>query len=66
MATTNYEWYIGNNFDMYINKWIAIDCNQVLESDLKLDALLKIIKEKYSKSKPFITKIRGKLLRLHS
>ena len=66
MVTTNYDWFIENSLDKYAGKWVAIDNNQVLESDLKLDALLKKVKDKYPKSKPLITRIRNKLLRLHS
>ncbi|HJN62563.1 MAG: DUF5678 domain-containing protein [Candidatus Woesearchaeota archaeon] len=66
MSETNYEWFIGNNLDKYAGKWVAIDNNKVLESSLKFDVLLKKIKEKYPKSRPFITKIRNKLLRLRS
>lgn len=66
MSTTNYEWFIKNNLEEYAGKWVAIDSNQVLESDQKLDGLLKKVKDKYPRSKPFITKIRNKLLRLHS
>ena len=63
---TNYDWFIENNLDKYAGKWIAIDNSEVLESDAKLDVLLKKVKDKYPKSKPLITKIRDKLLRLHS
>ena len=66
MTTTNYEWFIKNNLEKYAGKWVAIDSNKVLESDKKLNDLLKKVKDKYPKSKPFITKIRDKLLRLHS
>lgn len=64
--TTNYEWFIKNNFDEYANKWIAIDNNKVLESDAKLEVLLKKVKDKYPRAKPLIGKITNKLLRLHS
>ena len=64
--TTNYEWFIENNLDKFSGKWVAIDGNKVLESDMKLDALLKKVKDSYPKSRPFITKIRDKLLRLRS
>lgn len=63
---TNYEWFIEANLDKYTGKWVAIDNKKVLESDTKLDALLKKIKEKYPKSRPLIGKITNKLLRLHS
>ncbi|MBI2653308.1 hypothetical protein HYX02_00715 [Candidatus Woesearchaeota archaeon] len=66
MTTTNYEWFIENNLDRYAGKWVAIDNKQVLDSDLKLDALLEKVKDKYPKSRPFITRVRNKLLRLHS
>ena len=66
MVTTNYEWFIENNLDKYAGKWVAIDKNQVLENDTKLDVLLKKVKDKYPKSRPFITRVRNKLLRLHS
>lgn len=66
MTTTNYEWFIENNLYEYAGKWIAIDDKQVLESDMKLDVLLKKVKDKYPKSRPFITRVRNKLLRLHS
>ena len=66
MATRNYEWFIENNFDNYADRWIAIDNEKVLESDVKLDILLKKVKEKYPQARPFITKVRNKLLRLHS
>ena len=66
MTTANYEWFIENNLDKYAGKWVAIDNNQVLESDLKLDDLLKKVKDKYPKSRSFISKVRNKLLRLHS
>ena len=66
MATRNYDWFIENNLDKYAGRWIAIDNEKVLESDLQLDALLKKVKEKYPKSRPFIAKVRNKLLRLHS
>ena len=52
--------------DKFSGKWVAIDDNKVLESDMKLDALLKKVKDSYPKSRPFITKIRDKLLRLRS
>ena len=65
-TTTNYEWFIKNNLDKFAGKWVAIDNNQVLDTDLKLDALLKKVKDKHPKSRPFITRIRNKLLRLHS
>lgn len=64
--TTNYDWFIQANLDKYAGKWVAIDNKMVLDSDAKLDALLKKVKEKYPKSKPLITRIRDKLLRLHS
>ena len=66
MTTTNYDWFIENNLDNYAGRWVAIDNNEVLDSDLKLDVLLKKVKEKYPKSRPFISKVRNKLLRLHS
>ena len=66
MARTNYEWFIENNFDEYAGKWVAIDDKKVLDSDVKLDALLKKIKDKYPTARPAITRIRNKLLRLHS
>ena len=66
MTTTNYEWFIENNFDEYSGKWIAIDKNKVLDSDTKLDILLKKVKDKCPESRPFITRVRNKLLRLHS
>ncbi|MBN4049151.1 succinyl-CoA synthetase subunit alpha [archaeon AH-315-M20] len=66
MTVTNYDWFIENNLDKYAGKWVAIDNNKVLVSDLKLDILLKRIKEKYPKSRPIIGKITDKLLRLHS
>ncbi len=65
MTSTNYEWFIENNLDKFAGKWIAIDNNQVLESDVKLDSLLKKVKSQYPKSRPFISKVRNKLLRLH-
>ena len=66
MATKNYEWFIESNLDKYAGKWVAIDNNKVLVSDDKLNDLLKKVKGGYSKSRPFITKVRNKLLRLHS
>lgn len=66
MAITNYDWFVENNLDEYSGKWVAIDDNKVLDSDLKLDPLLKRVKEKYPKSRPLIGRIRNKLLRLHS
>lgn len=66
MTTTNYDWFIGANLDGYAGKWVAIDNNKVLESAANLDDLLKKVKEKYPKSRPLITRIRNKLLRLHS
>ena len=66
MTTTNYDWFIENNLDKFSGKWIAIDNNQVLDSDIKLDSLLNKVKDKYPKSRPFITRVRNKLLRLHS
>lgn len=66
MPKTNYEWFIENNFDEYAGKWVAIDNKKVLESDTKLDELLKKIKEKHLKSRPIIGKITNKLLRLYS
>jgi len=66
MTATNYEWFIENNLDRYAGKWVAIDNNKILESNLKLDVLLNKVKEKYPKSRPFITRVRNKLLRLHS
>lgn len=64
--TTNYEWFIQADLDRYAGKWVAIDNKKVLESDTKLDALLKKIKEKYPKSRPLIGKLTNKLIRLHS
>ena len=66
MTATNYEWFIENNFDKFAGKWVAIDNNRVLDSDLKLDSLLKKVKDKHPKSRPFITRVGNKLLRLHS
>ena len=66
MTTTNYDWFIENNLDKFSGKWIAIDNNRVLDSDIKLDSLLNKVKDKYPKSRPFITRVRNKLLRLHS
>ena len=66
MPTTNYDWFIENNLDKFSGKWIAIDNNQVLYSDIKLDSLLNKVKDKYPKSRPFISRVRNKLLRLHS
>ncbi len=66
MAATNYDWFIENDLDKYAGKWVAIDNNQVLDSALKLDDLLKKVKDNYPKSRPFITRVRNKLLRLHS
>lgn len=63
---TNYEWFIGADLDRYAGKWVAIDNKEVLDSDVKLDALLKKVKDNHPKSRPFITKIGNKLLRLHS
>ena len=66
MTRTNYEWYIEKNLDEYGGKLVDIDDNKVLDSDLKLDPLLKRVKAKYPKSRPLIGRIRNKLLRLHS
>ena len=66
MPTTNYDWFIENNLDKFSGKWIAIDNNRILDSDIKLDSLLNKVKDKYPKSRPFITRVRNKLLRLHS
>jgi len=66
MTTRNYDWFIENNLDKYSGRWIAIDNEKVLETNVNLDALLKKVKEKYPQSRPFITKVRNKLLRLHS
>ena len=66
MTTTNYEWFIENNLDKFAGKWVAIDNQQVLDSDTRLDSLLKKVKDQYPKSRPFISKVRNKLLRLHS
>ena len=66
MPTTNYEWFIENNLDKYAGKWIAIDNNQVFESDTRLDKLLKKLKDNYPKSRPLLGKMTNKLLRLHS
>ena len=65
-ARTNYEWFIENNLDEYSGRWIAIYNNKVLESNANLETLLKSVKEKYPNVKPLITKMRNKLLRLHS
>ena len=59
--TTNYEWFIQTNLDKYAGKWVAIDNKKVLDSDLKLDILLKKIKDKHPKLKQFITKINPKI-----
>lgn len=66
MTATNYEWFIENNLDKFAGKWVAIDNQQVLDSDTRLDSLLKKVKDQYPKSRPFISKVRNKLLRLHS
>jgi len=59
--TTNYEWFIEANLDKYAGRWVAIDNKKVLDSALKLDELLKKIKEKHPKSRPLIGKITNKL-----
>lgn len=64
--TTNYDWFIENNLDEYAGKWVAIDDKKVLDSDIRLDALLKKVSKKYPKSRPLIGKMTNKLLRLHS
>ncbi|MBI2574757.1 hypothetical protein HYV82_02640 [Candidatus Woesearchaeota archaeon] len=66
MVATNYEWFIENNLDEYSGKWIAIDKGTVLDSDARLDELLKKIRSKHMSSRPFITRIRDRLLRLRS
>ncbi len=66
MATRNYDWFIENNLDDYSCRWVAVDNEKVLESDVKLESLLKKVKEKHPKSRPFVAKVRNKLLRLPS
>lgn len=66
MATTNYEWFMEANLDKYSGKWVAIDKGTVLDSAARLEELLRSMRNNHPSSRPFITRIRDKLLRLHS
>ncbi|MBI5391610.1 hypothetical protein HZB00_01270 [Candidatus Woesearchaeota archaeon] len=57
--TTNYDWYIENNFNEYASEWIAIINKRVVGHEKNIKTLIKFVQDKYHGKKPAITKVEG-------
>ena len=61
----NYEWFLKKDFSKYSGKWLAIVDRNVVGSGNNVNKLIKDVKIKFPNKRPFITKVKDKLL-IHS
>ena len=58
--SSNFEFFINNDWSKYAGKWVAICDNKVISKNEKLDLVLKEAKIRCKKHTPTFTKIPDK------